>query len=571
MSTAETKSAIAAILAAETGMSAEELVSWFEIPKQAEHGDLAFPCFRLSNALRKAPPQIAGDLHQKLFAAALPSGVASVAAVGGYLNFKYETGSVIVDSLRRVLTEGASYGSNTSGNGQTVVLEYSSVNIAKPFGIGHLRSTIIGASLNRMFSKLGYKTISINHLGDWGTQFGNLIAAYKRWGREYSFAGNPIDDLYRLYVRFHDVAKDDSAFEQQGRDEFRKLEQGDAENLALWQRFIDYSMQDFDRVYRLLNVHFDYSTGESFYRDKMDAVIQELEKKRLLSQSEGATIVDLSAYDLTPCLIKKSDESTLYATRDLTALLYRKQTFNFAKILYVVGTAQKLHFRQFFKVAELMGYDWVKTQAVHVDFGWVKFAGEMMSTRAGKVIFFDEVLERAKSLAREIITRENPDVSNVDWTAEKVAVAAIVFTQLRMRRNKDVNFIWEEALSFKGETGPYLQYTHARLSSLMQKYGKSLPDLDADFSLLGDEEKEVIKLFELYENKITRATEEYETSILADYLLELASAFNSYWQRIRIITDDAALSRARMQMAYATRTIIADGLRILGIEPLERM
>jgi arginyl-tRNA synthetase len=374
-----------------------------------------------------------------------------------------------------------------------------------------------------------------------------------------------------LYVRFHEVAKDDPTFEQQGRDEFRKLEQGDAENLALWQRFIDYSMQDFDRVYGSLNVRFDHLTGESFYRDKMDTVISELEEKHLLSQSEGATIVDLSAYDLTPCLIRKSDASTLYATRDLTALLYRRKTYGFGKILYVVGTAQKLHFQQFFKVAELMGNDWVKDQAVHVDFGWVKFGGEMMSTRAGKVIFFDDVLERAQSIAREIITRENPDVVNVDWTAEKVAVAAIVFTQLKVRRNKDVNFIWEEALSFKGETGPYLQYTHARLSSLIQKYGKPLPDLSADFGLLGEEEKEVIKLFEYYEAKLTRCVHEYETLILTDYLLELASTFNSYWQRIRIITADLELSRARMQMAFATRIIIADGLRLLGIVPLERM
>jgi arginyl-tRNA synthetase len=571
MSTTEIKTQIAEVISTASGVPAKELVGWFEIPKNPQHGDTAFPCFRLAKFMRMAPPQIAIDLAAKLGSRVLPGGSFTIRPVGSYLNVIFDTGSVIIEILKRVLTEGASYGSNSSGAGQTVVLEYSSVNIAKPFGIGHLRSTIIGAALNRMYQKQGCRTISINHLGDWGTQFGNLIAAYKRWGSEYTFAGNPIKDLYALYVRFHDVAKDDPTFEQQGRDEFRKLEQGDSENLALWQRFIDYSMQDFNRVYKLLNVKFDHLTGESFYRDKMDAVIRELEDKQLLSQSEGATIVDLSAYDLTPCLIKKSDESTLYATRDLTALLYRRQIYNFNKILYIVGTAQKLHFQQFFKVTELMGYDWVKDQAVHVDFGWVKFGGEMMSTRAGKVVFFDDVLERAQSLAREIITRENPDVANVDWTAEKVAVAAVVFTQLRVRRNKDVNFIWEEALSFKGETGPYLQYTHARLSSLIQKYGKPLPDLGADFGLLGEDEKEVIKLYELYEAKITRGAEEYETLILADYLLELASAFNSYWQSIRIITDDVELTRARMQMAFATRTIIADGLRLLGIEPLERM
>jgi arginyl-tRNA synthetase len=571
MSTAEIKLAIVRLISTEMGVSSDELLTWFETPKQAEHGDLAFPCFRLSKALRKAPPQIADDLWHKLFSITLPTGIAGVKAIGGYLNFTFETGSIITEALRRVLTDGTSYGSNSAGAGQTVVLEYSAVNIAKPFGIGHLRSTIIGAALNRMYQKHGYHTISINHLGDWGTQFGNLIAAYKRWGSEYTFAGNPIRDLYTLYVRFHEVAKDDPTFEQQGRDEFRKLEQGDNGSLALWQRFVDYSMQDFNRVYGLLGVEFDHLTGESFYRDKMDAVIRELDEKHLLSQSEGATIVDLSAYDLTPCLIRKSDESTLYATRDLAALLYRRQVYNFNKILYIVGTAQKLHFQQFFKVAELMGHDWVKDQAVHVDFGWVKFAGEMMSTRAGKVIFFEDVLDRAQSLAREIITRENPDVANVEWTAEKVAVAAIVFTQLKVRRNKDVNFIWEEALSFKGETGPYLQYTHARLSSLIQKSGKALPDLGADLGLLGEEEKAVIKLFESYETKIARCVEEYETLILADYLLELASALNSYWQRVRIITDDVELTRARMQMAYGTRIIIADGLRLLGIEPLERM
>jgi arginyl-tRNA synthetase len=571
MSTNAIKTQIAKVISTATGVLARDLEQWFETPKNSMLGDTAFPCFRLAQSLKKAPQLIASDLKAQWFSRDIPAGIAKVDAVGGYLNFTYDTGSVIVESLKRVLSEGTAYGSSLSGNGQTILIEYSSVNIAKPFGIGHLRSTIIGAALNRMYSKLGYPTISINHLGDWGTQFGNLIAAYKHWGSEYTFAGNPIKDLYALYVRFHGVSKDDPTFEQQGRDEFRKLEQGDAENLALWQRFIDYSMQDFNRVYGLLNVEFDHLTGESFYRDKMDTVIRELEEKHLLSQSEGATIVDLSAHDLTPCLIKKSDESTLYATRDLTALLYRRKTYDFNKILYVVGTAQKLHFQQFFKVAELMGYVWVKDQAVHVDFGWVKFGGEMMSTRAGKIIFFDDVLDRAQTLAREIITRENPDVANVDWTAEKVAVAAIVFTQLKVRRNKDVNFIWEEALSFKGETGPYLQYTHARLCSLIQKYGKPLPDLGADFSLLGEEEKEVIKLFELYESKIRRCVEEYETLIIADYLLELASAFNSYWQRIRIITDNVELTRARMQMAFATRIIIADGLQLLGIEPLERM
>lgn len=571
MNVTEIKSEIARLIAAEVGLPADDLVAVFETSKQADHGDLAFPCFRLAKNLQKVPPAIATELKAKLFTAALPAGISKVEQLGGYLNFSFETKSMIADSLKRVLRDGTDYGSSRVGNGKTFILEYSSVNIAKPFGIGHLRGTIIGAALNRMCLKLGYHTININHLGDWGTQFGTLIAAYRMWGAEYRFDTNPIYDLYQLYVRFHDAVRKDAALEDRGSQEFRKLELGDSENHDLWQKFIDYSMVDYDRIYGLLNVKFDYMTGESFYRDKMDSVVGELEAKKLLRQSEGATIVDLSEFDMPPCLIKKSDESSLYATRDLTALLYRKENYHFDKILYIVGTPQKLHFQQFFKVAELMGYDWVKEQAVHVDFGWVKFGALSMSTREGTLIFFDEVLSQATALATEIVKRENPDVENVAWTAEKVAVAAIMFAQLKVRRLRDVHFIWEEALSFKGETGPYLQYTHARLSSLMQKYGKPLPEADANFNLLGEDEKEIVKWFEQYESKIARSIEEYETSILADYLLELASAFNSYWQRVRIITDDVELTRARMQMAYATRVIIADGLRLLGIEPLEKM
>ncbi len=570
MSTVELKHQIASAIADAVGVSAEDIVALFELPKDPEHGDLALPCFRFAKQLRKAPPAIAAGLFKNFFSQNLPAGITKVVPLGGYLNFYVATDAVVASALVEVLKSGDAYGSRRDGAGRRVVVEYSSVNIAKPFGIGHLRSTIIGATLARVYAKLGYEVIRINHLGDWGTQFGNLIAAYKLWGGDYTFAPNPIADLYKLYVRFHDVAKSDPALEERGRAEFRKLEQGDVENTQVWQRFIDYSMADFNRIYEMLHVHFDYNTGESFYRDKMEPVVARLNELGLLKQSEGAWIVDLERYNLPACLMKRSDDASLYATRDLAALIYRKANFNFDKMLYVVGTAQKLHFQQFFKVAELMGNTWV-SDAVHVDFGWVKFGDRAMSTRAGTLIFFDDVLQQAKELAREIILRENQEVANVDWTAERVAVAAIIFTQLRVRRNKDVNFVWEEALSFKGETGPYLQYTHARLSSLIQKYGHPLPDLSADFSLLADEEKQIIKKFELYAQRLQLITEVYETNILADYLIDLAAAFNSYWQRIRIITDNAELTCARMQMAFAVRTIIGDGLRLLGIEPLERM
>ena len=570
MSTLEIKNRIAELVAPQVGVAADEIAAMFELPKQPEHGDLSLPCFRFAKQLRKAPPAIAQEIFDQNFAGTLPAGVARVEPLGGYLNFTFETGSALAGSLLAVLKAGPEFGSTKEGVGKKVLVEFSSVNIAKPFGVGHLRTTILGAALARIYAKLGYETIRINHLGDWGTQFGNLIAAYRMWGHEYKFADNPIMDLYQLYVRYHAAAKEDPLLVDRGREEFRKLEQGDKENHDLWQRFIECSMIDFRRVYKMLNVEFDYYTGEAFYRDKMDAVIRQLEEKKLLKQSEGATIVDLEPFGLPPCLIKKSDDSTLYATRDLTALLYRKEHFNFDKILYVVGSSQKLHFQQFFKVAELMGNDWIKN-AIHVEFGWVKFGDQAMSTRGGTLVFFEDVITKAKALSREIISSENPDVTEVDWTAERVAVAALIFTQLRVRRNKDVNFVWEEALSFKGETGPYLQYTHARLSSLIQKYGKPLPEDDANLSLLGEEEKNVIKWFEIYPERLHQAAESFETSGLADYLLNLAGAFNSYWQRIRIITDDAVLTRARMQMAFAVRTILADGLGILGIEPLEKM
>ncbi len=570
MSTLDIKQKIAELIAPSVGIDAAEIVSFFELPKDTSHGDLALPCFRFAKQLKKAPPAISAELHKSHFTGALPTGVAKVNPVGGYLNFFIETSSIVTDSLRAVLRQGSGFAATGEGVGKTVVVEYSSVNIAKPFGIGHLRTTVIGAALARIHAKLGYNVIRINHLGDWGTQFGKVIAGFKRWGSEYVFTEKPIMRLYEIYVRFHAEAEKDPSLEAEGREEFRKLEQGDPENLDLWKRFIDYSMIDFNRIYNLLHVEFDYNTGESFYRDKMDAVIAKLEARGLLKISQGASVVDLEEFGMPPCLIRRSDDASLYATRDLTALLYRKATFNFAKMLYVVGAAQALHFRQFFKVAELMGNDWIK-EVLHIEFGWIKFDNQMMSTRQGTIIFLDDVLDEARFRAKAVIMEVNPELPNLDWTAERIGVAAIIFGQLRVRRNKDINFVWDEALTFRGETGPYLQYTHARLTSLMQKYGKSLPDLDADFSGFDDEEKQIIKLFELYPQKLRLVTELYETNILTDYLIDLAGAFNSYWQRIRIISDDERLTRARMQMAFAVRTIIADGLRLLGIEPLERM
>lgn len=558
-------------LASMLSLESAAIDAMLEAPKQKEHGDLALPCFRLAKELRQPPPKIAADLKEKLEAAGLPDGVSKVEQLAGYLNFTFATDAVAGNTLQELLAAGETLGTAGIGEGRKVVLEFSSVNIAKPFGIGHLRSTIIGAALARVHAKLGFKVVRINHLGDWGTQFGKLIAAYRMWGDEYSFEDDAIYDLYQLYVRFHEAAKDDPALEEQGRAEFRKLEAGDAENRALWQRFHELSMRDFNRLYAMLNVEFDYLTGESFYEDKMEPVLAKLQERKLLEKSEGAEVVNLEKYGMPALLMRKSDGATLYATRDMAALLYRKETFAFDKILYVVGSAQELHFRQFFKVAELLGYDWVPRQAEHVGFGWVKFSGQMMSTREGTLVFVQEVIDRARALAHDVVLRENPEVENVDWISEKVAVAALVFTQLRVRRNRDVNFNWEDALSFRGDTGPYLQYTHARLGSLSRKYGKTLPDQDADLSLLTEEEKPIIKLLAEYPERLQHVLDNYETSVLTDYLLDLAGEMNSYWQRVRIITDDAELTCARMQMAHAVRLVVADGLKLLGIEPLERM
>ncbi|HBZ00494.1 MAG TPA: arginine--tRNA ligase, partial [candidate division Zixibacteria bacterium] len=440
------KNDIAEKVSAAAGVDKAQLVDLIEIPPTDEMGDLALPCFYLSKALRKSPAAIATELAAKI---APDDFIDRVEAKGPYLNFFLKRERVISDVVTEISSQKENYGKDTEGAGKTVVIDYSSPNIAKPFGIGHLRSTVIGAALKRIFEHRGYKVIGINHLGDWGTQFGKVILAYKLWGDEAKLAGNPIEYLYDLYVKIHQEEEKNPTLSERTREEFKKLESGDPENLALWKRFSDLSKQEFDKIYNILGITFESLAGESFYNDKIANTEKLLTQKDLLSQSREATIVDLEIFGLQPLLIKKSDETTLYATRDLAAAIYRKETYNFDKMLYVVGVAQSLHFRQLFKVLELLEFNWVKN-CYHISFGWVKLGEEMMSTRKGNIVFLDDVILKAIGLAKSIIEKGNPDLPDPEKTAREVGIGAVVFTDLAFRRDTDISFDWDRMLDFSG-------------------------------------------------------------------------------------------------------------------------
>ena len=471
------KNDIAERIAAKVGVDKARLSDLLETSPSEEMGDFALPCFYLSKILKKSPAIIATDLAAKIGSDDL---IDRAEAQGPYLNFFLQHEKVISDILLQISSEKENYGKDNTGVGKTIVIDYSSPNIAKPFGIGHLRSTVIGAALKRIFQHQGYKVIGINHLGDWGTQFGKVILAYKLWGDESKLQENPIEHLYDLYVRIHQEEEKDPALEERTRQEFKKLESGDPENLALWKRFSELSRQEFDKIYGVLGISFESVAGESFYNDKIAKTEKLLTKSGLLSQSQEATIVDLEKYNLQPMLVKKRDETTLYATRDLAAAIYRKETYKFDQMLYVVGVAQTLHFKQLFKVLELLGFDWVNN-CHHITFGWVKIGEEMMSTRKGNIIFLEDVIAKAVELAEKIIREGSPDLPDPKGTARDVGVGAVVFTDLAYRRDTDISFDWDRMLDFSGNSGPYLQYSHARISSILRKYGKPVP---SDFSPL---------------------------------------------------------------------------------------
>lgn len=547
-----------------------QVAELFETPNRKGFGDSALPCFQLARDLKMPPPKVAEQIVESFDA---PASVIRVQAIGGYFNVWYDAGTVAQSVLPIIATAGAEYGSSTEGLGKTVCMDYSHPNIAKPFGVGHLRSTVIGHSLKRTLEKLGYTTVGINHLGDWGTQFGALIVAFHEWGSEELLARQPIQHLFDIYVRFHEEEKQRPELKDRARLEFKKLEGGDPANRAMWQRFRDLSLTEFDRVYRRLGVTFDSCAGEAFYEDQLPSLIDRLQTSGLASVGDdGALVIDLDEKDQPPLLLRKADGATLYATRDLAAAEYRHTTYNFDQCLYIVGAAQALHFRQLFAALKRMGYEWAG-RMVHVEFGWVKFADTMMSTRRGNIIFLDDVIGESVQLTRKIIAEHNPGLEDADSVAESVGVGAVVFWMLSVKRQKDVNFSWEEVLSFDGRTGPYLQYTHARLCSLMTKWGQGIPPaVQADLAQLQtDEERQLLLLLADWPRRIRQAARQYEPQIIAAALLDMAQAYNTFYQNVRILDGDPAAAPGRIVLADCLRQVFENGLNLLGLSAPRRM
>ena len=558
---------IAKAIAAITDIDEAELSSYIEIPPDRSMGDYAFPCFRLAKAMRKAPPAIAEELRAGI---TLPSSITKAEVKGGYLNFFEDRAGAASATIKRVLAEGENYGQSNEGGGKNVCVEFSSINIAKPFHIGHLPSTAIGNSLNRIYKALGYNTIAINHLGDWGTQFGKMIVAYKKWGGGKPIEESTVRELVKLYVRFHEEAEKDESLNDEARAWFRKIEQGDSEAVDLWQRMKTLTLKEVGEVYKLLGVEFDSYAGESFYEDKMQAVIDELDAKGLLKTDKGAKIVDLSEYNMPPCIIVKSDGATLYATRDLAAAIYRKKTYDFVKSIYVVAYQQNLHFQQFFKVLELMGYDWVK-DCVHVNFGMVSMEEGTLSTRHGNVVYLEDVLNASIEKTLEIIKEKSPDLEDKEAAARAVGVGAVVWGILYNSRIKDTSFSWKKMLNFDGETGPYAQYTHARCCSVLRKAG-GYDEADIDCTLLsGEAETALVKAIAAFPDTVKAAAEKYEPYLIARAAIEICSRFNKFYYDCRIMDDDMHIRNARLALTDAARICIKNALYLVGLEAPERM
>ena len=550
-------------------LSASEISEFLEQPPKPELGDYAFPCFRLAKELHKAPQQIAADIKDSI---ECPDYIDKIEVQGAYINFFTKKDAYAREVISR--SKSDSYGESDEGKGKTICIDYSSPNVAKNFHVGHLRTTVIGNSLYKIYSKLGYKVERINHLGDWGTQFGKLIVAYKNWGTEEAVKEKGIEELMRLYVLFHEEADKNPELEDEARGWFHKMETGDEEALKIWKWFFDISLEEFKRTYKLMNMEFDHFTGESFYRNMTDDVVNELTEKGLLKDSEGAKIVDLSDYDMAPCLILKNDGSSIYATRDIAAVEYRKKTYNFTKCLYVTGQEQKLHFAQVFKVMELLGNDWAKDSLIHIPYGLVSLGGEKLSTRGGNVIYAEDILKEAISKIREIIDEKNPDLSNEekDEASRIVGVGAVIFNDLYNQRIKDVSFKWEHITSFEGETGPYVQYTYARCSSILRNVSDFDINSDIDYSVLTDAASvDLLKEIDRFPSIIKDASDRYEPSVVARYAVDLAQAFNRFYTDNRIAVDEKNIRDARCTVTYITRRILKDSLDLLGIGCVERM
>lgn len=549
------------------GLSADEINDILETPPKPELGDFAFPCFRLAKTMRKAPQMIASDIKEAIGDVDF---LDDIQVQGAYINFFVNKELYLKSMISTAIQED--FGQQTLGEGKTICIDYSSPNVAKNFHVGHLRTTIIGNSLYKIYSKLGYKVVRINHLGDWGTQFGKLIVAYKRWGSEDAVKKDGVAELMKLYVRFHDEAAKDDSLNDEARAWFVKMEQGDEEALNIWQWFKDISLIEYKRTYDLLGMDFDYYMGESFYRDKTDDVVRKLTDANLLTESEGAKIVDLEAYDMAPCLILKNDGSSIYATRDLAAIFYRKENYNFSKCIYVTGQEQKLHFAQVFKVVELLGNEWAKDQLIHVPYGLVSLEGAKLSTRSGNIIYAEDILLEAISKIKAIIEEKNPNIPDKDATARKIGIGAVLFNDLYNQRIKDVSFSWDKLLNFDGETGPYVQYTYARCASILRKIDDYTPTTDIDYSVLTNPEAmELLKEISRFPKVILDASEKYEPSVVARFSVAVAQAFNKFYNSCHVNVEDKNIRDARVTLVYLTKKTIKDALELLGIECAEQM
>ena len=554
-------------------LSLEDAIELLEIPQDSKMGDYAFPCFRLAKVMRKAPQMIAADITESIKGESLFSDVQQVNA---YVNMFLSKEGYIKSTLEEAI-DGENFGKSSMGEGKTVIVEYSSPNIAKPFHIGHIRSTVIGNSIYLIYDALGYKVRRLNHVGDYGTQFGKMIVAYRHWGNEQDVKDAPITTLLNYYTKFHVEAEKHPELDDEARKAFVDLEKGEEEELKLWKWFSEESMKEFNRVYKMLNIEFDEVDGESFYSDKMQRFIEELKEKGLLEVSRGAQIVDLEKYGMPPALITKSDGSTLYCTRDIATAVYRKETYDFYKNIYVVATQQNLYFQQWMKVVELLGYDWVK-DCIHVPFGMVSLEEGTMSTRSGRVVFLEDVLNKAVEKTGEIISEKNPDADAdfIDEVAKQVGIGAVIFQELSNNKIKDYVFKWDKVLNFDGETGPYVQYTHARGASVLRKAGNAIVSkaekLDMDFKYLNsDSAYELVKLIYAFPGIIVEAGEKFEPSIITRHVVNMAQGFNRFYHDEHILTDNEDEKTAKIALTIAAKNAIKRGLALLGMQAPERM
>lgn len=566
------KSEIAKKIHNVTGVDQKELEEYIEIPPNSELGDFAFPCFRLAKELRKAPPVIASEIKEKIV---LDDTIDRVDVVGGYLNFFTNKTGLVKSVLTEALEKGKDYGKSDIGAGKTIIIDYSSPNIAKPFHIGHLRTTVIGGALYKMYKFLGYNVVGINHLGDWGMGISKTIAGYEMWKDEYSFDVEPIKSILAIYVRFNKMEKEDPSYTDKARDVLIRLENKDEETTKIWKWIIDISLENYKRVYDLLGSEFDSYNGEAFYNDKMDRVINELEEKGLLKDSEGAKVVEMPDENIPPCIIITSAGTTIYATRDLAALLYRIDKYNFSKALYVVGSEQSLHFKQVFKTLELMGYEKYAKVCEHIPFGLVLDEnGEKIGSRkGGQLLTLEEILNEAIDKSQKIIEEKNPGLENKEEVAKMVGVGAIIFNDLSNNRIKDEIFDWNQLLNFNGETGPYMQYTYVRTQSILRNAGVSnIDEKDIDFSKLLDSEAiDVVKRLSEYTDIVINATNKNEPSIIARYLIDLAHSFSRFYNEHQIICADEETKKARLALTKCVGTTIKSGLALLGISTPEKM